>query len=367
MKQIAKKIILLFSIFILLFICGIAISDIIIIARAKNLLSIADSLHFEKNSKNIYPELSAEKNSFSMIKNLYDARQKLPDDLRELDRKITTSFLRSDTLSQATLRKFWNAPEVVAITGELSSVPYTAQFSFNYLSEKNDFNNKMNILRSMHKFYLHYLKFCASEGEKLQTLHVFQKLLVLNNVLKQHPSAGDMTLQHFWINSLDALVHYGPTEKRYEDYYNALKQLVDSIDFKYNEDLVLTICYENLQKSLQWRNTHGSNIFSRHTNYINNIKADTKEFYSQLRIRPLAVDLQRNPMLAKDIFAKNKTITQTHLKTLIMLKLYQLKHGSFPEAIEGFPPLPFRDELVYKRISPGDFVLHRNLLTTWGY
>ena len=58
-----------------------------------------------------------------MIKNLYDARQKLPDDLRELDRKITTSFLRSDTLSQETLRKFWNAPEVVAITGELSSVP----------------------------------------------------------------------------------------------------------------------------------------------------------------------------------------------------------------------------------------------------
>ena len=361
MKKNIKKILIYLSAFILLFLTGALISNIIIIARAKNLLNIADSLFFEKDMSKIYPTLPADKNSFTLIRKLYDARQNLPQELKQLDLTITAKFIRDDSISTATLRKFWNAPEVTAITKELSSVPYTAKFSLNYLTEKNDFANKMKILHSMHNFYLHYMKFCAIEGEKLQTLHIFQKLLVINNVLVRHPSTGDTTLQFFWADALDALVHYGPVEKRYEDYYNALKQLVDSVDFPFNEDAVLAVCYNNLKNSLNFKNTPGENIFIKQKNYVNNVKADTRALYEQLRIRPLKVDLKRNPMLFKDTFARYKTITQTHLKTLIALKFYQLKHGHFPEAIEGFPPLPFREELIYKRIAPNDFILIRKL------
>lgn len=361
MKKTVTKILIYSGAFILLFALGIAISDIIIITKAKYILKIADKLNFEKDMQKIYPTLYDEKNGFSLIKKVYDLRQNLPPELKKTDLSIVELDLRDLDSHSEKLRKFRNTPEISNLLSELDSVPYTTKFSLNYAAEPKMLDNKLNIIKSLHKFYIYQLRFCSIEKEKLQSLHIFQKMLILHRALeRQNINAAEKLRCELWLNALDCLVHYGPTEKRYEEYYKALQMLVNSLDFEFCSPI--TVEYNNLKKSLIFSNTKADTIFAKHNIYITNLKTATNNFRKTLMQYPLPTDFNRNPQLPKDVFVKNKTISQTHLKTLMLLKLYQLKHGNFPEAIEGFNNLPYRDMLIYKRISPNDFVLSRKPL-----
>ena len=85
MKKTVSKILIYPGTFILLFALGIVISDVIIIAKAKYMLKIADTLNFEKDMQKLYPTLPDEKNGFTLIKKVYDLRQNLPDELKKTD------------------------------------------------------------------------------------------------------------------------------------------------------------------------------------------------------------------------------------------------------------------------------------------
>lgn len=356
MKKTILKTAVYIGSFILLFIIGVIISDTIIIARAKHILSIADSLPFEKDMQKAYPDINSAANGFSFINNVYIKRNALPENLKKLDEQITKSDLRNSEIPIETLRKFYQDKNVIAVIDTLSSIPYTTKFSLNYVSEPELYTEKLNVLMKMHNFYRHYLKFCSSEKQHLQTLHAFQKLLIINRALEnQNLYITENMLQKFWISAIDALVHYGPNDKRYEEYYKSLQKLIDSLDFKYYPEL--TIRYNELKKLLEYNSLQEKNPLWAYRNKIGTIKAMTNEFYNTLKTYPLPASLERNPMLEKDIFLQKKIQTQTQLKTLLRLKLYYLKHGFFPEAIEGFPPLPQIEKLRYKRIAPDDFFL----------
>lgn len=347
MKKNIKNILIYSGIFVILLIIGVIISDAIIIFHAKHILKTADSIPFEKDMHKVYPAIPAEKNALYIINKVYNKRNALPDDLKQLDEQINSTDLRSDEIPLETLQKFWNNKEVIAVVDELSSVPYTAKFSLNYADEPEKLNEKIIMLNSMFNFYLHYLKFCAVEKQHLQTLHAFQKLLIINRAFEnQKLTFTEIRLQKNWIAAIDALVHYGPTGKRYEEYYHSLQKLIDSLDFKYHPEL--TYKYNELKNFLNYKPFEKGFSFAAHRNYIGTLKYITINFSDFLRSKVI---------IEKKIFEDKKMLTQTHLKTLMQLKLYQMKHGFFPEAIEGFPTLEHREKLLYKRISPNDFIL----------
>lgn len=354
MKFNVKKLLIYTLCFVLLFALGVIISDTIIVARAKYMLHIADSLNFEKDIKKAYPEVPIEQDGFKEIEKVAAALDKLPDGLQELDRKLN---IYDKSLSEKELQTFWNAPEIITIANSLPSVPYTAAFNLKFYSERGKLTQKLLLIKRLHTFYINYLKFSAAQGSKLQILHIFQKLLTLHRALeRQNLAQCEYFRQTLWVSALEAIVHYGPKEKRYEEYYLALQKLIQSLDFEYCPQL--TIRYNNLKIALN-HPPAGDNLIQKHKNYISSIKELTKELRDSLMQYPLPPDLKRNPPLEKDFFAKEKTITQTQLQILMFLKLYQLKNGFYPEAIEGFPELAMAEELTYKRISPDEFVLKR--------
>ena len=319
MKKILKNTLIFSGLFAILFICGVIISDIIIIARAKYMLKIADSLNFPKNLHQLYPTLAPEQNGMTMIQNIYNARKNLPTELQQLDNKITMSAL-NDNIPVETLRNFWKSKEVLAITAELSSVPYTLQFSFNSTPAEENFQKQIEMLKSLHNFYLHYMKFASLEGEKLQTLHIFQKLLVLNRALEgQQCQLTEKLRMDFWMSSLETLVHYGPAEKRYEEYYKSLQMLINSLDFEYYPEL--TMHYNILKNSLHIPSADGKNIFIRHRDYIASLKNSTNTFYTLMRTSVLPADEKRIPPLPQDLFKQNKKQVIERLQTLIQLKI----------------------------------------------
>lgn len=354
MKKKIKKILLYFAAFILLFAAGIAISDTIVIARAKYLLHIADELNFEKEITGEYPPLPAERNGFTEIEKVYNALKKLPSELNELNRKLNRFANNISTPDEQ--KKFWEAPEVIEIANSLPSIPYTTRFDLGFSSSRN-IAPKLQTIQHLHNFYINYLKFSASQGDKLQVLLIFQKLITLNRALeRQKLGICEHQRQLLWISALDTLVHYGPTEKRYLEYYQSLQKLVQSLDFEYCPQL--TVIYNNLKTAVN-SPANGNNTYEKHKNYISSVKQATREFRTALLHYPLAPDLKRNPPLAQDTFFKQKSVTQAQLQILMHLKMYQLKNNFYPEAIEGFPAPALASELIYKRISPNDFVLKR--------
>ena len=342
--------------FILLFLLGAAFSDLIIYARAKYLLHVADSLNFKKELTEAYPVLSADRNGFTELEKIYNALEKLPAELNALDKKINLSSNNTSTAEEQKI--FWEAPEIIEIANSLPSIPYTTRFDIGFCNERNKIEKKLNMLCRIHNFYINYLKYSAAHGDKLQVLLIFQKLITINRALeRQNLTSCEDLRQQLWISALDTLVHYGPTEKRYKEYYQSLQKLVQSLDFEYCTEL--TIKYDNLKKALKNPVAQEKNILKKHSLYIDNVKKFTKEFRTALLQAPLPADLKRTPPLAKDIFFKQKSITQAQLQILMHLKIYQLKNGFFPEAIEGFSAPALASELIYKRISPDDFVLKR--------
>ena len=356
MKKNITKILVYIGCFIVLFLLGATMSDLIIFVRAKYLLHIADSLNFEKDIGKVYPVLPPEKNGFTELEKVYNALDELPAELKALDSKM--NLTSNVTASDEEQKKFWESPAVSEIANSLPSIPYTTRFDLGIYNSKNKIRQNLKIIRRLHNFYINYLKFSAAHGDKLQILLVFQKLITINRALEQQNLASCEDLrQELWISALDTLVHYGPTEKRYEEYYLSLQRLVQSLDFKYCPHL--TIKYNNLFQALNNPVKHEGNFFRKHTLYINSIKEFTKEFRTALMQYPLPPDLKRNPPLAQDTFFKQKSVTQAQLQILMHLKMYQLKNNFYPEAIEGFPAPALASELIYKRISPNDFVLKR--------
>lgn len=357
MKKNIKKILIYLCCFILLFLLGVAISDTVIIARAKYLLHIADSLNFEKNIQKAYPVIPPERNGFAEFEKIAAALDKLPPEMWELDRKLNSELNKISSVEEQ--KKFWENPQVSAIANSLPSIPYNIRFDLGYGSGRGNLPRSLQLIRRLHIFYVNYLKFSASQGDKLQILLIFQNLITLNRSLeRQNLASCEYLRQDLWISALDALVHYGPTEKRYEEYYLSLQKLVQSLDFEYCPQL--TVLYNNLKIALA--NTDaGDTLIEKHKNYITSIKEATGELRNSLLQYPLPPDMKRNPPLYKDIFFKQKSVVQSQLQILMHLKLYQLKNGFFPEAIEGFPVTQFADNLLYKRISPNDFVLKQKL------
>ncbi len=356
MKENIKKILIYLCCFVLLFLLGVAISDAVIIARAKYLLHVADSLNFEKDMQKAYPVIPSERNGFAEFEKIAAALDKLPPEMQELDRKLNSELNRNHSVDEQ--KKFWENPEVTAIANNLPSIPYNIKFDLGYGTGRSNSARSLQLIRRLHNFYVNYLKFSASQGDKLQVLLIFQNLITLNRSLeRQNLASCEYLRQDLWISTLDTLVHYGPTEKRYEEYYLALQKLVQSLDFEYCPQL--TVRYNNLKIALV-NPLYGDNLIQKHKNYINSIKEFTKELREALMQYPLPADLKRNPPLEKDIFFKQKSIVQSQLQILMHLKLYQLKNGFFPEAVEGFPVTQF-DNLLYKRISPNDFVLKQKL------
>ncbi len=366
MKKNIVKILIYSALLVLFFIIGAAISDAIVIGYAKYILKTADSLNFEKDMEKVYPTLDDKENGLDIIRQVYSMRQNFPDDLKGMDIKIThcpsnsiadiQDSLRNSKYSSAEAELFWKAPQVAAATEKLTSIPYTTKFSFNYASDNTKFDENIFMLKAMRNFYLHYLKYCAEKGEKLQTLNVFQKLLILNRALnKQNLQNIENQKMDFWILSLDTLVHYGPSEKRYLEYYQTLQKLVNAIDFEYHAEL--TRSYNKLHNALDFSKVKGNNLLERRNTYIYNIKETTQKLYDDIKIYPLDADPDRSEPLDKDIFAKKQKIIKTKMNLLMAIKLYQIQNGKFPEKISELEDFKSVDFLEYKRLSDDDFIL----------